>query len=154
MNKEFLAKKKDIDELKNGKVDKEEGKGLSQNDFTNIHKEAVEAIPEELQHKADLFHTHSKSDINDLDSALDEKLSVASRNYVPVRYISDSMNFDTDFQLTSTDPNKVIFTNTKSVFPADFYGTDERRKRFGLCSRVSEVIYLHCKSFLDEVERM
>ena len=116
MNKEFLAKKKDIDELKNGKVDKEEGKGLSQNDFTNIHKEAVEAIPEELQQKADLFHTHSKSDINDLDSALNEKLSVASRNYVPVRYVSESKNFDTDFQLTSTDPNKVIFTNTKSVF--------------------------------------
>ena len=115
MNKEFLAKKKDIDELKNGKVDKEEGKGLSQNDFTNIHKEAVEAIPEELQQKADLFHTHSKSDINDLDGALDEKLNIASRNYVPVRYVSESMDFDTDFQLTSTDPNKVIFTNTKSV---------------------------------------
>ena len=163
MNKEFLAKKKDIDELKNGKVDKEEGKGLSQNDFTNIHKEAVEAIPEELQQKADLFHTHSKSDItdfpeklpasdvypwaknpqkpsyswgeisgkpsvfppsdhshsigdiNNLSSALDEKLSIASRNYVPVRYVSESKNFDTDFQLTSADPNKVIFTNTKSV---------------------------------------
>lgn len=164
------------------KVDKEEGKGLSHNDFTDYYKKAVEAIPEELQQKADLSHTHSKSDItdfpeklpasdvypwakdpqkpsyswgeisgkpsvfppeshshawssitgkpgtfppsyhshgisdiDDLSGALDEKLSIASRNYVPVRYVSESMNFDTDFQLTSTDPNKVIFTNTKSV---------------------------------------
>lgn len=164
------------------KVDKEEGKGLSHNDFTDFYKKAVEAIPEELQQKADLSHTHSKSDITDfpeklpasdvypwakdpqkpsyswgeisgkpsvfppeshshawssitgkpgtfppsyhshgisdidnLSGALDEKLSIASRNYVPVRYVSESMNFDTDFQLASTDPNKVIFTNTKSV---------------------------------------
>lgn len=164
------------------KVDKEEGKGLSHNDFTDYYKKAVEAIPEELQQKADLSHTHSKSDItdfpeklpasdvypwakdpqkpsyswgeisgkpsvfppeshshawssitgkpgtfppsyhshgisdiDDLGGTLDEKLSIASRNYVPVRYVSESMNFDTDFQLTSTDPNKVIFTNTKSV---------------------------------------
>ncbi|MBQ8435669.1 MAG: hypothetical protein IJX24_06650, partial [Oscillospiraceae bacterium] len=48
-----------------------------------------------------------------------EKLGIASRNYIPVRYVSGNKDFNTDFQISAEGPTKVIFANLQKSTSAN-----------------------------------
>lgn len=48
-------------------------------------------------------------------NSINTKIDDTSKNYVPIRYITESKNFDTDFKLSTSDPNKVIFSCPKKI---------------------------------------
>ena len=56
---------------------------------------------------------------------LTKKLDKSSRAYVPIRYVSGGKDFNTDFMLSGSDPNKVIFCNTEKALQTNSpFGSD------------------------------
>lgn len=180
-----------VSELNRNKVDKQTGKSLSTNDFTDDYKsqidtnrsdiselktktdtansdisaltvevgekaasadvytkaqadsritekvsEIVAGAPEEfntLREMSDWLLQHAESaaamntaitknasDILALAEATEaEKLGIASRNYIPVRYVSGNKDFNIDFQISAEGPAKVIFANLQKSTSAN-----------------------------------
>jgi hypothetical protein len=59
--------------VETNKVDKVNGFGLSENNFTLYYKSGLDFVIDNIGNKANVLHTHSASDITDLQSALDNK---------------------------------------------------------------------------------
>jgi len=73
-------------------------------DWLLQHAESAAAMNTAItQNAADILALAEKTDA--------EKLDIASRNYVPIRYVSGAKDFNTDFQITAEEAAKVIFVN-------------------------------------------
>jgi len=119
-----------ITEVLNNKVNKETGKVLSSNDFTNEEKDKLANIDEELDKKVDKVEGKGLS-TNDFTNTLLNKLNQieANANVNIIESISVNgedqpvTNKKVDLQInTSPYPIGTIYTNVNQVNPASLFG--------------------------------
>lgn len=89
----------------NNKVDKEDGKGLSSNDFTDEEKAKLASLPD---------------DINDINIAVDDKLSTTSENPVQNKVVTEAIN-NLNYNDLDGTPN-ITDDESKELFIADSSG--------------------------------
>lgn len=114
-----LASKEDVEELSNNKVDKEYGKGLSTNDFTNEEKEKLS----NLQNYDD---TQVKQNIN----SINEKIPTQATNNNQLAdkdFVNSSLNSITAFYITKNLNGDQFNNKAELDSTTEFYSGGEIR---------------------------
>lgn len=114
-----LASKEDVEELSNNKVDKEYGKGLSTNDFTNEEKEKLS----NLQNYDD---TQVKQNIN----SINEKIPTQATNNNQLAdkdFVNSSLNSITAFYITKNANGDQFNSKSELDSATEFYSGGEIR---------------------------
>lgn len=105
LNQEKVSRQEAITNLDNKKVDKEEGKGLSTNDFTNELKRKLESIDEgalKIERTSQLINDSDFQTSTQVKAMIEELIDGAPDELNTLRELAEAIGDDKDFAATIT----------------------------------------------------